>query len=1020
MTTGNARLSKKKVQQRMKRAARERQHRRFGHARSERLRETSWSDWVEGLEYLGAHDRIKCKCCMRMNAKKAPFQREAEERSLIPGERIHTDVKELPLRSIDGHIYAVCFVDDATRRCVTYPIKKKSEVIEKLEEFLLTECVATGKAVRFLRSDHGGEYDSEEMQLFCASRGIWQEFSPPHCPSANGTAEVAWRDTFKMVRAILHDQQRPAKYWAVALHFATYLRNHLMSHAVQDKPPEAAWRGRKVSTAHLRVPLCTCWAYVEKKNRDGTLDQQRMEGVFVGYTTHSPAYLVYSPQMQRTYERRYSDVEFDEDSRVPEREEEMNDEDVKQLKTFFEKLASPPPTPEPAVPAAVPSPTPPPPPAPVEAAAPQPAPQEEDDRWYRTTKPMTVAELARLFNKPTREYHAKLLETEGWYQQLTAFGSTSRIAAGSDVPVPDDVALLLHTRPRNRKRKRKVHLQGVEIEATKAVKKALLTARLAHDQELEDLWHAHAARVLTSADPKSVKQARSRPDAKKWQDAMNKEWTGLWKKGAFKQQEQKGQKLHHMLWVFKRKGDGTYKARLCFDGRRQDPSTYDNIASPTMKLTSLRILLSLAAQHDWQIWADDAAQAFLNAPRPESKPSYATYPEGFRHGTDGKCLLVQRMLYGLHDAPIGWFKEVHHHLVQEQGFKQSRTDACLFHKPGVWVVCHVDDFASTGDPAKVREFRTKLHKKFSMTGGPVSEYYGLEVHQNLQRGTVELSCRKYLEKAMVKLNLRPKAWRMPMEPTLELPHRTADEPPAKQLQRRYRQLVGTAMHPSVTCRPDVSAAVRALSVHLQNPGEVHVKAAERVMQYLHHTRTLSLTWTKRKRFMSSFLGTCDAAHNVTKDSKGITGWAYQLAGGSVSWKCSAQGLTALSSTEAELIAIDEATREAQFLHKLLGDFGINVSEAQPTPIAQDNQSTIKLIHSTHWNARTKHVALRYHHTGDLVRNGEVQISYLPTDKMPADLLTKPLPAAAHNRHRAVLLGHAPLQWPTSTTTQQQQ
>ena len=199
-----------------------------------------------------------------------------------------------------------------------------------------------------------------------------------------------------------------------------------------------------------------------------------------------------------------------------------------------------------------------------------------------------------------------------------------------------------------------------------------------------------------------------------------------------------------------------------------------------------------------------------------------------------------------------------------------------------------------------------------------------------------------------------------------------------------------------------------------------MKAAERVMQYLHHTRTLSLTWTKRKRFMSSFLGTCDAAHNVTKDSKGVTGWAYQLAGGSVSWKCSAQGLTALSSTEAELIAIDEATREAQFLHKLLGDFGINVSEAQPTPIAQDNQSTIKLIHSTHWNARTKHVALRYHHTGDLVRNGEVQISYLPTDKMPADLLTKPLPAAAHNRHRAVLLGHAPLQWPTSTTTQQQQ
>ena len=224
----------------MKRAARVQQHRRFAHSRTEKLRETSWSDWVDGLEYLGPHDRITCACCMCMNAKKAPFQREAEERSVIPGERIHSDVKELPIRSIDGHIYAVCFVDDATRRCATYPIKKKSEVIDKLEQFLLTECAATGKAMKYLRSDHGGEFDSEEMELFCASRGIWQEFSPPHCPSANGVAEVAWRDTFKMVRTILHDQQRPAKYWAIALRFATYLRNHLMTNAVLEKPSEAA------------------------------------------------------------------------------------------------------------------------------------------------------------------------------------------------------------------------------------------------------------------------------------------------------------------------------------------------------------------------------------------------------------------------------------------------------------------------------------------------------------------------------------------------------------------------------------------------------------------------------------------------------------------------------------------------------------------------------------------------------------------------------------------------------------
>ena len=79
---------------------------------------------------------------MWMNAKKAPFDREAEERSSIRGERIHSDVKELPERSIEGHIYAVNFIDDATRRCIGYPITNKSEVIAEFEHFLLMEGAA--------------------------------------------------------------------------------------------------------------------------------------------------------------------------------------------------------------------------------------------------------------------------------------------------------------------------------------------------------------------------------------------------------------------------------------------------------------------------------------------------------------------------------------------------------------------------------------------------------------------------------------------------------------------------------------------------------------------------------------------------------------------------------------------------------------------------------------------------------------------------------------------------------------
>ena len=954
-----------------------------------------------------------------MNAKKAPFQWMAEERSTTPGERIHSDVKELPSRSIEGYIYAVCFVDDATRRCVVYPLKKKSEVITRLEQFLLEECAARGRAVRYLRSDHGGEYDSEEMSLFCSTRGIWQEMSPPHCQSANGVAEVAWRDTFRMVRTILYDQHKPPKYWAIALRFATYLRNHLMTHAVQDRPPESAWTGKKVNLSHLRVPLSTCYAYIEKNNRKDTLGPRRMKGVFVGYATHSPAYLVLSEDNGRVYERRYDDVKFVEDLKETE-QEAVDSEDAKQLDAFFDALEEQTELDAQQLNAhdkqkdTVESPEPPQPSTPPRTENPATDP-EEDVKWYRITRDLKVKQVAAMFNEQAKTYLERLREYEGWYQQLTC--EDSIILKGSDVPIPPAAAPPTVRVTRNRKRRVSVAFQGVEIEASRAVHRSLLGKRRdraemamqVREQELCALWHHHALEVLTAPDPKSVKAAMKSKDAAEWTTAMKKEWRGLWDKQAFEKVKRTTQKLHNMLWVFKRKSDGTYKARLCFDGRRQDPSTYDNIASPTMKLTSLRILLAIAAQRDWPVWADDAAQAFLNAPRPENKPLYASYPEGFRSERGDDCLLVKRMLYGLHDAPMGWFLEVRKHLVEEQGFRQSRADACLFHKPGCFVVCHVDDFASTGEPETVAEFRRKLHERFKMTGGKITEYYGLEVKQDLRAHKIELSCEKYLSKALVRLGLKPKAWDTPMEAHLVLPRRRADEKPDKQLQKKYRQLVGTVMHPSVTCRPDVTAAVRALSVHLQNPDKRHVSAAERVLQYLHHTRKFRLTWTKQESLESSFFGTCDAAHNVTHDAKGITGWAYQLGLGAVSWKCRAQGLTALSSTEAELIAVDDAAREAQFLHKLLQDFGIRVSDHLPTCIRQDNQSTIKLIHSDHWNARTKHVALRYHHTGDLVKDGILNIEYLNTEAMPADLLTKPLPTKSHHRHRAVLLGHTPLE-----------
>ena len=142
---------------------------------------------------------------MVTQVKKAPFQHHTYTRSIIEGERIHSDTKEVPTRSKRGHKYAVCFVDDATRRGKCYPLKRKTDVLDAWRTFLEEEILARGLTVRYFRSDNGTEFTGE-LAAFNRVRGIKAERSPPKCQSMNGVAEVFWRETFKAVRAILWDQ----------------------------------------------------------------------------------------------------------------------------------------------------------------------------------------------------------------------------------------------------------------------------------------------------------------------------------------------------------------------------------------------------------------------------------------------------------------------------------------------------------------------------------------------------------------------------------------------------------------------------------------------------------------------------------------------------------------------------------------------------------------------------------------------------------------------------------------------
>lgn len=115
---------------------------------------------------------------------------------------------------------------------------------------------------------------------------------------------------------------------------------------------------------------------------------------------------------------------------------------------------------------------------------------------------------------------------------------------------------------------------------------------------------------------------------------------------------------------------------------------------------------------------------------------------------------------------------------------------------------------------------------------------------------------------------------------------------------------------------------------------------------------------------------------------------FSFNGATISWACKKQTCVALSSTEAEYVALAEACQEAVWLRNILEDFG--EKQEQPTTIFEDNQSCIKLVHRDKYNKRTKHISTKYNYVKNLSDTNVTKYEYCPTETMTADMLTKPL------------------------------
>ena len=194
-----------------------------------------------------------------------------------------------------------------------------------------------------------------------------------------------------------------------------------------------------------------------------------------------------------------------------------------------------------------------------------------------------------------------------------------------------------------------------------------------------------------------------------------------------------------------------------------------------------------------------------------------------------------------------------------------------------------------------------------------------------------------------------------------------------------------------------SSQLVLVSKFCSRPTETHKTAVKRVFRYLKKTINLALKYSKDGK---SVIGFSDADWGGDRDDRhSTTGNVFTLAGGAITWLSKKQAVVALSTSEAEYVALSMAAQEAAWLLKLLTDLQI---PKEPIIIMEDNQGAIALARNPISHSRTKHIDIRFHFVREAQEEGMIDIVYCPTSEMVADLFTKPLPRGQFEKLRSLM------------------
>lgn len=834
------------------------------------------------------------------------------------------------------------FIDDYSRRVSVVCIQRKSDVFSVFKEFKTRMETVTGKKLITLRSDNGKEYCNRVMSAYLREAGITHQTTVPYTPEQNGVAERMNRTLVEKARCMLFDAGLPMKFWADAVCAAAYLNNRVLTRSTKAVPEEL-WAKKKPDMNELRVFGCQAMAHIPSVQRAKFAPKSK-RCIFMGYCTTQKGYRMYDPVSRKYFVSR--DIKFNEELKGGLL---FADNCTNMNHFFFPEDRNE-----------------------VEENSATADGNEQDE---------AVAD-GRVDVLGGGEQGVMSLDEQN-AEQIEGDGNNDGDDNGDDVrdavEVSNDAVSGLRRSTRNR-----VPVKRYEI--------------------------SHAVTTNVAQEPETPDEALNGPNADHWKKAMDEEFKSLLANGTWSLVDlPPGRKAISNKWVFKTKYDGDgnidrFKARLVVKGCSQRHGIdYEETFSPVVRYTSIRFLLAIAAKMNLEIDQMDVVTAFLNGDLKEEV--YMQQPAVFADGTKRVCRL-RKSLYGLKQASRSWNEKLGA-VLERAGLKSSKVDTCIYYRINaadvLIVAVYVDDILILSNSNSSKQYiKKQLKAAFKMTdNGEATFILGMHIERDRRAGTISIDQHKYLEEVLAYFNMdgcNPVS--TPVDIGTKLTGEMAPKTEAEREEMRqvpYQQAVGKLLFAAQVSRPDIQFAVNMVSRFNKNPGRAHWNAVKRIMRYIRGTVGMKLTY--RRGDSLGLHGFCDAdwASDGT-DRKSVTGYVYKMQGGAISWMSKKQATVALSTTEAEYMAMSTATQEAIWLRNLNNElFG---AQCKQIVVYGDNKSALLLSEKpTTFHSRTKHIDIRYHFIRDNVSDGTIKFIHTPTDNMTADILTKAVPLIQHVKCR---------------------